>query len=365
MQMKILSGTLTERTGPTHPAQNPGAAQPSSGGGVIDPSEYAWEVVGGITKGDIVRVTVDFDGTDIDVWIWWNDTAMDERTYANMITINGITGDVPESFEFTADQDGAIAIGIEDYEGDSTTYWLTVDTRVGLEPDRVYNTKTFEIDTYYLLQNQTFAISLSSDTGSNFDYTAQWDNIFIGNYFAPKVTVDTPTVTTGNTLNITWSVTDRNVDDDHYYSLWLSNNDGQSYMLLAQNLSTPFYLWDTTGWVEDSYIVKVRAYSMDFGTYVMEDTDDNPITPDVQVYLCQLNSPPTSYWPADFGEGFSAAFNAGDVPPPTTTAPTTTEPTTTSSAGGGLPLDILLIGLVGGIGVGVVVLLVLFLIRKT
>jgi hypothetical protein len=79
-----------------------------------------------------------------------------------------------------------------DYAGDSSEYELTVDTRVGLEPATAYNTKTFQIDTYYLLQNQTFAVLVASDTGSNFDYAEEIPGIFIGNYFKPVVTVPTP-----------------------------------------------------------------------------------------------------------------------------------------------------------------------------
>ncbi|MGY5857783.1 MAG: S8 family serine peptidase [Candidatus Thorarchaeota archaeon] len=366
MEVKILYGNLYENSGPLHPAVDPDG---ELSGSVIDETEYSWDTADGIMTDDVVRVTVDFDGSDCDIMMWYSDVPMAERTYNNKIPVDPsmTSGAHPEAGSFTATQDGSIAIGIMDYAGDSSEYDLTVDTRVGLEPARAYNTRTYEIDTYYLLQNQTFAILVSSDTGSNFDYAQEIPDIFIGNFFEPEVTVPQPVATVGDAdiFDISWSSTDRNVDDVPYYSLWLSNNDGVSYMLLAQNLTGTAFQWDSRGWLEGDYIIRVRAYSLDFGTFVLEDTDDDGQEDD-PVYLNDVGNPPNGYWPGDFSDGFSTAFAAGDVPPPT--EPTTNETTdTTSETTGpvvGPPLDPLLIGLVGGIGVGVVIILILFLIRK-
>jgi hypothetical protein len=347
MQMKILYGTLVERTGPLSPASDPDG---QLSGSVIDPDEFSWETVDGIMEGDVVRVTVDFDGSDCDIMMWWSDVPMGERTYNNKIGVSPsmTSGAHPEAGSFTADQDGSIVVGIMDYAGDSSEYELTVDTRVGLEPATAYNTKTFQIDTYYLLQNQTFAVLVASDTGSNFDYAEEIPGIFIGNYFKPVVTVPTPVATVGDAdvFTISWSSTDRNVDDTPYYSVWLSSNDGVSYQLLAQNLTTTSFLWDSSGWFEDSYIVRIRAYSVDFTV----------------TGLADVSNPPTGYWPGDFADGFSAAFDAGAVPQPTSSPPANTTSSTPPVVGP--VLDPLLIGLLGGIGVGVVVILILFLIRK-
>ncbi|MDH4213546.1 MAG: S8 family serine peptidase [Candidatus Thorarchaeota archaeon] len=359
MEMKILYGNLVERTGPTVAASDPDAA---FSGSPINPDDFAWETVAGIVTDDVVRVTVDFDGSDCDVMMWWSTVPMAERTYGNKIAVapSMTSGAHPEAGSFVADRDGSIVVGIMDYAGDSSTYWLTVDTRVGLEPARAYHTRTFMIDTYYLLQNQTFGILVSSDTGSNFDYTGGISNVFIGNYFTPHVTVNAPVETSTNHFNITWSSTDRNVDDTTYYSVWLSNDGGDSYMLLQQNTTATSYQWNAVGWLDTDYIVRIRAYSLDFDTFVLEDTYDNGTL--YEIYLCGVGNPPASYWPGDFADGFSASFAAGDVqvtPPVTTTTTTTT--TTTITTGG---IDPLLIGLVGGIGVGVVIILILFLIRK-
>ncbi|MHA1135308.1 MAG: S8 family serine peptidase, partial [Candidatus Thorarchaeota archaeon] len=254
MEVKILYGNLVERTGDLHPALHPDDA---FSGSPIDPDDFSFETVDGLLEGDSVRVTVDFDGGDCDVFMWWSTIPMEERTSDNAIATHQsmTSGRHPEYGEFTSDRDGSIVVGIMDYGGDSSTYWLTVDTRVGLEPDQVLNTKTFELDTYYLLQNQTFAVLVSSDTGSNFDYSEEIPGIFIGNYFAPEVTVSQPVATAGDAdvFDISWSSTDRNIDDTPYYSLWLSANDGVSFQLIAQNLTGTTYQWDSSGWLEGSY----------------------------------------------------------------------------------------------------------------
>jgi hypothetical protein len=343
-EIKILYGTLFYEEGPMVHATNTAQFD-----GVIDPDQFAWVTVPDLAAGDVARIVCDFDTSDADVMAWYASTEVGARTYANNI-VDMASGDHPETDTITIEEDGDVIFGILDYAGDGGDYYLTVDTRLGLEPARVYD-NTISLDTYYLLANQTYSILVDSDTGTNLRYSVETPAVTIGNFFAPVVTVPTPVETTSgsNIFDITWSSTDLNADDTTYYSLWLSNNDGISYMLLAQNLTTTSYQWDSSGWLEDSYMIRVRAYSLDFTVVGLNDVSD----------------PPAGYWPGDFGDGFSAAFDAGDVPP--TVEPTTNETTTTPTGGGGggdIPLDPLLIGLIGGIGVGVVIILILFLIRK-
>jgi hypothetical protein len=343
-EIKVLYGTLFYEEGPMVHATDPGGQFD----GIIDPAQFAWVTVPNLNEGDTARIVCDFDTSDADVMMWPPSIPMEERTYANTLVDEMASGNKPEHQDIVLPETGDYAVGILDYAGDGGNYYLTIDTRLGLEPARVL-TNTIELDTYYLLANQTYGILVDSDTGTNLRYTVEAAGVTIGNFFAPHVTVPTPVATTGdaNVFDITWSSTDLNADDTTYYSLWLSNNDGLSYMLLAQNLTTTSYQWDSSGWLEDSYMIRVRAYSLDFTIPGMNDVSD----------------PPAGYWPGDFGDGFSPAFTAGDVPPTTTS--TTSEPTTTTSTPpDGVVLDPLLIGLVGGIGVGVVIILILFLIRK-
>ncbi|TET06619.1 MAG: hypothetical protein E3J86_14890, partial [Candidatus Thorarchaeota archaeon] len=348
LEMKVLYGTLFYETGPHVSATNPGGVF----SGIIDPAQFAWEIIPGILEGDDVRISCDFDGADVDVMAWWDDLPMGDRTYANNL-VDMATGDHPETDSFTATRDGDLAFGILDYAGDGGNYYLTVDTRLGLEPARVTGSE-FTMDTYYLLANQTYSVLVDSDTGTNLRYTEEIPNIFIGNFFAPVVTVEVPIDEGSNVFNFTWSATDLNADDVNYYSVWLSNDVGVSFQLLTTNLTGTTYLWDSSGYLErDDYIVKIRGFSIDFtnhtGYGILADVSDESL-----------------YWPGDFGDGLSPEFSAGDVPPPdpittTTSTPTTTEPTTPVPP---TEIDPLLIGLLGGIGIGVVVLLILFLIRN-
>jgi hypothetical protein len=137
-----------------------------------------------------------------------------------------------------------------------------------------------------------------------------------------------------------------------YFSVWVSADGGDTFQLVIQNITETFYVWDSTGWLIEDYIYMVRVYDNDH-TYSLG--VDGAI------------APPLSYWPGLFADDMSGTFEAGTViytPPTTPTTTTTPEPTTspTSPPVGGI--DPLLIGLLGGIGVGVVILLILFLIRK-
>jgi len=66
-------------------------------------------------------------------------------------------------------------------------------------------------------------------------------------------------------------------------------------MLIAQNLTITTYCWDYGGWLEDDYMFRVRAYSLDFSVPGKADVSD----------------PPAGYWPGDFGDGFSASVPLG------------------------------------------------------
>ncbi len=344
VEMKVLYGVLVERHGTlVIPPGDPG----SQFTGTIDPAFYAWELVEGITEGDNVRVNLDFSNGDCDLMVWWADTPMESRSYANNL-MGGVmaTGAHPEIGSFTADRDGDLEFGILNYDGAAGTYDLSVDTRLGLEPARVY-TNNFQIDTYYLLANQTYSVLVDSDTGVNIRYSLEFSDIFIGNFFAPVVTVNAPVDQGDNVWRFSWSSTDRNADDVNYYSVWLSGDGGISYNVLARNLTVLQYDWDSTGFLQKEYICRVRAFSLDMTTTV-DGWPAGGVSED-------------TYWPGDFSDGFSDPFTAGDVPTTTTSTGTGTG---TGPTGTGQPLDPLLVGLIGGIGVGVVVILILFLIKK-
>ncbi|MGY5880135.1 MAG: S8 family serine peptidase [Candidatus Thorarchaeota archaeon] len=270
-------------------------------------SIYKWETVEGIQAGDNVRITLDAQyGADpsFDVWNWEDadsDNLVDlgELGSIALLSLDVGGGDVAESGAYTAAESGDIAIRVFcwAYSFNHQDYELSVDSRVSVDINSSVNPEYAEFDTYELLRNSTMVVQFRCYTATDVMFFDELGSVSFFNFFKPEVTVNAPVSLGSDVWNLTWSSTDQNADDTPYYSVWLSNNGGASYMLLRQNTTSTFYLWDASGWLESNYIVRVRAYSCDFtiGT------------------LCGVDDPPTSYWPGDFSDGFSATFLAGDV----------------------------------------------------
>ncbi|MCK5265717.1 MAG: hypothetical protein KAR03_08925, partial [Candidatus Thorarchaeota archaeon] len=89
---------------------------------------------------------------------------------------------------------------------------------------------------------------------------------------------------------------DQNQDDVNYYSLWLSRDGGVTHVLLRQNLTQTWFGWNSSNWLEADYIARVRAYSVDYTSGE-----------------CQLDDPPSSYWPGDYSDAISFPFLGGGV----------------------------------------------------
>ncbi len=324
LEMKILYGSLVERTGDLVIPSS--SYDPFSGS--LDISQFAWEIVGGISEGDNVRVSVDFTNGDCDIMVFWYVSENNASAYAYANDLMGgdmATGAVPETGSFVADQSGSLAIAIFDYDLNPGEYMVSVDNRAGLEPSRVFG-NTFEIDTYALGANASYAVLISSQTGTNIAYSLEIPNIQINNFFKPYL--HTVEVTgSGAVKTIDWTMTDLNHLDTHVYEVLLSADGGDTFQLIAAGVTALTYDWDSSGFTERDYIIKIRV------------TDSYGLTDNMN----------------------SDSFSAGTVPPPST--PTT--PTTPGETPGGFfGIDLLWIGLIGGIGVGVVVILILFLIKK-
>jgi len=158
---------------------------------------------------------------------------------------------------------------------------------------------SISFDTYYLdSSNQTYSILVNGTTNTNDSILVRWENVSICNFFAPEPTAFNPTTDDDIVFNITWTCEERNLIDANYYDVWLSNNDGVSYMLVMRNLTQTWYIWNSTGWFEGIYIARIRAYSVDYSSSE-----------------CRLDDPPSSYWPGDFGDAFTCSFPAGDNHP--------------------------------------------------
>ncbi|MFW9848303.1 MAG: hypothetical protein ACFFF4_04140, partial [Candidatus Thorarchaeota archaeon] len=317
----FLSGVYSQHSGPN---VIPSASyDPFSG--PLDLTQFAWDYVDGIGEGDTVDIEVGFTNGDCDIMVFWADTDNTTWAYSNGLTGSDMaTGANPEVGQFTADRDGRLAVGIFDYDLSAGTWTVTVDTRVG-----VYETATgpeVTYDTYDLGRNGTFQVQLTATTATNLDFEVNFAALTFGNYFKPYVnSVDV--TGSGAVKTITWTMSDLNAGDTHEYEVLLSADDGDTFQLIATGLTALTYDWDSTGFTIDNYVVKVRVED----SYGLTDEMD------------------------------STSFSAGTVEPPstTTTPPPTTTPTTTITG-----IDPLWIGLIGGIGVGLVVVLILFLVRK-
>ncbi len=323
---------------------------------------YIWQTVGPISAGDTVVVTLDAQGSadpSFDVYEW-NDlnsnglvelNEVPDNTGAALLSVDNGGGGAAETGTYISPADMYIAIRVFCWAWayNHQSYMLEVDTRVSIDLPSATDLVTY--DTYNILVNKTMDIYLYCWTETDVVWLIDFGKVTFRNFFGPKLTINDAIDLGDDRYNFTFSATDRNEDDSIFYMVWLSSDGGDTYQLLGQNLTETFFVWDSDGWLEGDYYYRVRVYSVDLGIIV----DGEP--------LGTAESPPDSYGPmALYVDSISGPFSAGNVPV-TTPPPTTSTPPTTPTTGEVI-FDPLLIGLIGGIGVGVVVLLILFLIRK-
>ncbi len=294
-------------------------------GAPLDLTQFAFEYVPGIKAGDTVRVTCSFTIQDTDIFAYWASSDNSTWTYANDLMQNDMaTSNNPEHATFVAGQSGTLVFAIFDYSVQPGQYTLTVDTRVG-----VYATASgpqVNYDTYNLGKNGTYAVQLNVGTETNLQFTTEYSNITFDNYFKPymhSISVSG----SGAVKTLTWTYSDLNAQDNHTFQVYISGDNGETYQLIATGITNTTYQWDSTGFTQKNYKAMIKV------------TDSYGLTDQME----------------------SAAFAAGTVvPPSSTTSPTT--PTTSAP-----PVNtsyLLWIGLIGGIGVGVVVVLILFLVKR-
>jgi len=283
-ELKIWNGFTYETTRPLVIPTDPGGVFE----GIIDPSQFDWIIISGIEVGLSVNITCDFTNSDSDFMAWPDSIDPSERTYANNL-LNMVSGDKPEHDLIRWSETGSMHLACLDYSGEAGNWTLHLE--VGARYASHSNGSSVSMDTYYLDRtNATYNILATGYSSSNETYQIMKEDVILCNFFSPHVTVSVPELlqTEVHTFNITWSCFDDNLDDVNYYSIWLSNNDGLSFMLLAQNLTRTWFAWDSDGWIDDTYIIRVRAYSIDI---------TNPNN--------DVSDPPEGYWPGDYNDGFS------------------------------------------------------------
>ncbi len=153
------------------------------------------------------------------------------------------------------------------------------------------------LDTYYLNRcNQTYNILVNGTTSTNDSIIIVWENVSICNFFAPKPIAFSPIEYEDLVYNISWNCVDQNQDDVNYFSIWLSRDGGVTFVLLEQNLTQTWFVWDSSTWITGEYIAMIRAYSVDFSSIE-----------------CRVDDPPSSYWPGDYSDITTYPFDGGGV----------------------------------------------------
>ena len=153
------------------------------------------------------------------------------------------------------------------------------------------------LDTYYVNRmNMTYDISAIGYNEANESIGFSRNTITLCNFFAPQLALHTPMELPEDhrTLNISWDCVDLNEDEMIFFDVWISNNGGESYILIAQNLTVFSYIWNSTGFLESNYFIRVRAYSHDAS-------------------FQELNTVPDDYWPGDYTDDI-AQHTAGSTP---------------------------------------------------
>jgi hypothetical protein len=167
----------------------------------------------------------------------------------------------------------------------------TLSLQVGVYKSIIVDGNSAIYDTYTLdSRNQTVNIHVEGTTESNETLVFNYEVVTLSNFFAPEVIVNTPEDLGNEVYNITWSCTDKNANDTNYFSVWLSADDGVSFQLLARNLTSTYYYWDSSGFLSNDYIIRIRAFSVDLVSGLATVDDE------------------ANYWPGDFADGFSPSW---------------------------------------------------------
>ncbi|MDF1540889.1 MAG: S8 family serine peptidase, partial [Candidatus Thorarchaeota archaeon] len=299
--MQMFSGIYVERNG--NLIIPDGSYNPFDGS-PLHLDEFVWEVVVGIKEGDTVRIEVDFTNGDSDIFVYWADTDDSTWSSGNDLASGSMgTGARPEHAEFIASRDGSLAIGIFDYDLAPGNYYLSVDTRESIDIE--FSGLSAWYDTYEFGKNTTRSITVIGTTPTGVEFYFDWADVTFNNYFSPDVTVTSPNggETWTSSHSITWSISSLNDDSEPMSEVWISNDDGLTFMLLARGLDVSSFVWDPVGWQNmDTY--RIRVIASDRGMFG-EDTSDTSFTagtlsaPDVPPII--FGSPDLEYYQGDTG----------------------------------------------------------------
>ena len=140
------------------------------------------------------------------------------------------------------------------------------------------NQTTLEIDTRALGNNATCIITSTAWLSNGSIMTFEFTDVYIGNYFVPKVTVLSPNggESWTDVHNITWTALDPNADAKLLFDVLYSSNSGQSFETLVSSTNLTWVEWDCTGLNQmDTYLVQIRVTD---GIYFSTDRSDSTFT---------------------------------------------------------------------------------------
>lgn len=141
------------------------------------------------------------------------------------------------------------------------------------------NLSITEIDTRYLGNNATCTIIATGWLTINGTMVFEtFQNVFIGNFFVPNISVTSPNgdeIWTG-TNNITWDASDVNVAESLLYDVFMSSDGGATFEILATSISNKWLEWNCSALDKlDTYLVEVRVTD---GIYFSSDSSDSTFT---------------------------------------------------------------------------------------
>ncbi|MHA2080275.1 MAG: hypothetical protein ACW99H_03920 [Candidatus Thorarchaeota archaeon] len=154
------------------------------------------------------------------------------------------------------------------------------------------NLTTLQIDTRVLGNNATCSITSTAWLSNGSILTVEFTNVYIGNYFVPKVLVLSPNgnETWTSVHNIIWTASDINFDDELLYDVLYSSDSGLSFETLIAATNLTWFEWDCSSLIRmDTYIVRVRVTD---GIYYSTDHSDNTFT--AGTVVTTTTTPPTT-----------------------------------------------------------------------
>lgn len=140
------------------------------------------------------------------------------------------------------------------------------------------NLSITEIDTRYLGNNGTCTIIATGWLTNGSMVIETFQNVFIGNFFVPKITVTSPNgdeIWTG-TNNITWDASDVNIAESLLYDVLLSSDGGVTFDILANSISNEWLEWNCSALDKlNTYLIEVRVTD---GIYFSSDRSESTFT---------------------------------------------------------------------------------------